>query len=465
VKVKEIRSEEERKVLTALVLKDGVLAAVYNVLGKEKELFRSRWSNQIASWCMEYFAKHQKAPKKAILEIFQQWSSTSRDLESVELVERYLSSLDEVAREVDGLADDFLIDLASRYFKKVRIHRLQQELEVLLEREDVEAAETKITSFQRIQLSTNDWIDPFSKEFILRSLRRENEEDLIVFPKALGEFFSGQLKRGGFVAFAGPEKRGKSFWLQEIAWRALLQRRKVLYYVLGDMPETEVGERLICRAAKRPIGAGEVRIPRSFISKDPRKPRVRYESLEYTTRIDPSEAVAAMEKVLQETAAKYSRLQLKREGGGILSASDVEAHILQFCRKDWVPDVVVIDYADLLRPERGTSHMDLRHQINATWMTLRRIALEYYCLVVTATQTAATSYNSDLIRKRDFSEDKRKYAHVTGMVGINQTEQEKDWGVYRLNWIVLRKGRFSEHRVVWTAGELAVACPCIISSW
>ena len=134
--------------------------------------------------------------------------------------------------------------------------------------------------------------------------------------------------------------------------------------------------------------------------------------------------------------------------------------------------MVVIDYADLLGVEEHTKRQDVRHQMNASWMTMRRIALTYHCLVVTATQTAATAYNSWIIRKKDFSEDKRKNAHVTGMIGINQSEKsddgqpsEKELGVYRLNWVVLRGGGWPESKVVWTAGNLAVACPCIISSF
>ena len=54
---------------------------------------------------------------------------------------------------------------------------------------------------------------------------------------------------------------------------------------------------------------------------------------------------------------------------------------------------------------------------------------------------------------------------MTGMVGINATEKEKDRGITRLNWVVLREKAFSSYRCVYVAGCLAIAHPAIKSTW
>ena len=77
---------------------------------------------------------------------------------------------------------------------------------------------------------------------------------------------------------------------------------------------------------------------------------------------------------------------------------------------------------------------------------------------------AARGYDAWVLRKKDFSEDKRKNAHVTGLIGINQTSEEKQFGIYRLNWVALRDGKWSDSQVIWTAGNLAVANPCMVST-
>ena len=148
-----------------------------------------------------------------------------------------------------------------------------------------------------------------------------------------------------------------------------------------------------------------------------------------------------------------------------MSAGDIERDIAIFFKEGWEPDVIVIDYADILKPEAHCKTWEYRQQINETWKVLRRISQTFHILVVTATQTSASSYNSPTIKKTDFSEDKRKAAHITGMLGINQTSEEKSQGIYRLNWVFLRDGAWTDTQVVYTAGQLALACPCVISEF
>ena len=84
---------------------------------------------------------------------------------------------------------------------------------------------------------------------------------------------------------------------------------------------------------------------------------------------------------------------------------------------------------------------------------------------MTATQADAASYKQDTIDSSNFSEDKRKLAHVTGMVGINSSEAEKEFGLQRLNWIVLRESDFNSSRCVHVAGCLDVGNPAILSTF
>jgi hypothetical protein len=96
---------------------------------------------------------------------------------------------------------------------------------------------------------------------------------------------------------------------------------------------------------------------------------------------------------------------------------------------------------------------------------MRALSQEIDCLVVTATQANAASYKSELMGRWNFSEDKRKLAHCTGMIGINATVKEQDRGIQRLNWIVLREGEFSYTKCVNVANCLAISNPAIRSCW
>ena len=62
----------------------------------------------------------------------------------------------------------------------------------------------------------------------------------------------------------------------------------------------------------------------------------------------------------------------------------------------------------------------------------------------------------------NFTEDKRKYGHVTGMLALNQTPTEKDIQGMRLNWLLLREAPFSSYRCLYvgTCFPLGKAMTC-----
>ena len=166
----------------------------------------------------------------------------------------------------------------------------------------------------------------------------------------------------------------------------------------------------------------------------------------------------------RKIGSRQSYLKLSVHPNSTLSVSGIKNILRTWEQEEWVPDIIVIDYADIL--DMDSYKLEGRDRINETWKQLRSLSQIYHCLVITATQADAGSYDATLIRRCNFSEDKRKFAHVTGMVGINQTDPvEKELGVMRFNWLKLRDGKYSENVCVYIAGCLAVASPMIKSCW
>ena len=132
-----------------------------------------------------------------------------------------------------------------------------------------------------------------------------------------------------------------------------------------------------------------------------------------------------------------------------------------WAREDWVADVVVIDYADILAPPAGVR--DTLDQIDLTWRQLRRMSQEMHALVLTATQASALAYGSKVkgLGKQHFSGRKTKLAHVNGMVGLISNPEDSKKGIIRVNWVVRRRGRFNENSLMPVAGCLDLAAPFI----
>jgi hypothetical protein len=115
------------------------------------------------------------------------------------------------------------------------------------------------------------------------------------------------------------------------------------------------------------------------------------------------------------------QLRLSCHPNGTLSVQDVSSMLNDWSREDWRPDVVCIDYADILAPPAGIK--DSLEQTDMNWKLMRRLAQEHHCLVLTATQANADAYKTDrALRRSNFSGRKTKLAHVGGMLGLNKGE-------------------------------------------
>jgi hypothetical protein len=122
---------------------------------------------------------------------------------------------------------------------------------------------------------------------------------------------------------------------------------------------------------------------------------------------------------------------------GTLSVNEISLMLEKWRDKDnFIPDVICIDYADILK--RGGK--DERESIRQNWADLRALSIEQNVLLISATQADAGSYGKFLLDMKNFSEDKRKFAFVTAMFGLNQTQKDKLQKVMRYNTVVVREG-------------------------
>lgn len=457
----------ERTVLIGMITNKHALARISPKW--EKNIFASKWANIIGGWCVRYYNKYKEAPKRNIEGIFESWSEKQemRDKGTLLLVEKFLASLSEEYEQGPKRSAEYLVDMASQHFNQVKLKLLAETLQGDVDAGDLEKAISRVNDFNRVDIGLGVGVDILQDKEAFLSAYDKSNEILIKYPGELGVFFGDSLCRDGFIAMQGPEKRGKSFWLYDIVWRAMLQGRKVAYFVIGDMSQHQVYKRLGARAAKHPYKIkggfpGSVNIP-TRIRKDPdsKVAEVEFEERKYKKPLTKERVWAKIERMANKD--KKSMLKLSCHPSLSVTVPDIESIIRGWERSGWgIPDVLVIDYADNIASSyKGIP--ETRNQINMTWKQLRALSQSLHCLLMTATQADAGSYRVETQTRMNFSEDKRKYAEVTGMIGINQTLEEKALGVERLNWIQLREEDFSETLCIHVAGCLSLSSPAIKS--
>lgn len=457
--------DPERSLLIAAVTNTRFLTKV-RLRVTEPKPFRSRLANLVYGWCCEFHVKYGKAPGAAIRKRFEAYARSSRDEDLTQSMELFLSGLsrESVARE-KGVNSDYLVDQAALFFNRVRLEALREDIDSKLIVDKVAEAMQEVASFTALDTGVkHSVVLPNDVDALIEAMRNTDRDVLIKYPGAVGEFFSTSLSRDSLVAFMAPEKRGKTFFLMDVAWRAMKQKQRTLFYSVGDMMEEQVLRRFVSRLTAKPMKEQEVRVPKAIRQKEGKA----------STKINRSHRKQPSRKEIREASDELAQLLAHPSGlmrvmcspNSTTRVADIHNDVESLAKEGWVPDVVVIDYADILANENpGGNRDDFRHQVNETWKALCRLSQQFHMLVVTATQSDSASYEADLLRRKNFSEDKRKYAHVTDMLAINQRDSEKKADIFRLNWIQRRYEPYSESRVVYVAGCLALANPVMVSTW
>jgi hypothetical protein len=463
MKVERYDGSLEKTVLTGMIVDKHVLGAIAAKWDSKTEMFSNRWSNLVASWCVQHHKKYGKAPNKMIGGYFDRWAETVRDEDTSQLVGKFLQSIsDEYGRNGDGPTPDWVLDQARMYFDRTRLLKIGEEVAAHVRAGDLDKAKKTHDSFREVQVGVGAGVNPFVQmEVVDAAFSEHHTEDLVVYPGALGVFFKHAMTRDQFIVFEGMAKVGKSYWLMDVVWRGLKQGRRVGYIVTGDMSQGQIVQRLAARASHHPIFGDEnsaVRFPTLLEAGPPLN--VEYKEKLFPKNMDKELAKKALSKAGVEIG---NNLMLSCHPSKTLSINGVRSLVDTWDRDNFLLDILVIDYLDLLQPVNNNK--ESRDDINETWTIAHRLNHELHCLLVGGTQADTGSYTSKLISRVNFSGDRRKNDHVSGMVGINQLPDEKEYGVYRLNWPFRRNLEFPEDKCVYAASCLSFSNPAVLSAW
>lgn len=467
MRIQKIDNQEECTILTGMIVDKIILGRVSTTWNMQRGgLFRTRWSNIIGQWCVDFYKKYDAAPGSDIEALFHSWADSVNDKDTVHMIEKFIATLSEDYEELEKeSSSEFIIDMAGGYFNRVRLEQLTERIIGDIESGFVEKAKNRVSSFGNIEMGTGSGLDIFQDDEIVKAAFSERVDSLITYPGALNKFFGSSLARDSFIAFMGPEKRGKTFWLLDVAFRAMTQRKKVAFFEVGDMSQNQIVRRFMARACRRPLGTKSYKYPIE-IQRDANE---RFADVDHLIKkhngpLSWRKAWKISQKVIRsKIKSQDSYLKLSVHPTRSITVGGINDILQKWALDGWVADVIVIDYADLLASESNSK--EKRDQIDITWGKLRALSQTMHCLVATATQADTASYRVETLSMGNFSDSKTKNAHVTGIVGLNQTHEEKELGIMRLNWIVRREDEYSNMKCVHVAGCLSIANPAVRSTY
>lgn len=450
----------ERRLLIAFICNSEFLQRVVPKWDKDG-LFRSMWSNLIASWCVKYHKKHDTAPGRIIESLFEQWCKTANDADTKKLVERFLIGLSSEYKQSKTDSHTHLIDIAETHFNEVKAENLHLAIKTRLAKGQIQAVLEEVQQFRRVELSAPAAIDVLRDQAAQQSALSSKQKVLIRYPGPAGEFFGEELSEDSFVAFIAPIKSYKSQMLLDVAWRAMRQGNSVAYFQVGDLSTNQIMRRFHKRAAYRPLGKRVMRLPVGIIAPTDARdlPTIEYEDRVFEQAISWNLAKRAFEKHARQS---QGNLWLFRHPILSVTIADIQSTLESWDRNGDRAGVVVIDYAENLAPiNQKQNPLD---QIAETWARMKQVAEMRRCLVITASQSNKEGFKAWVLTRSNFSGNKMKLAHVTAAIGINATDEERDSEIMRLNYLVRREERYSETQCLWCAMCLDIASPIVVST-
>lgn len=222
----------------------------------------------------------------------------------------------------------------------------------------------------------------------------------------LDEITGGGLGKGELGIVIATSGAGKSFCLVHLGSNAYLQGKNVVYYTL-ELSQYVIGKRFDSCLTKIPLDSLK-----------------EHQSL-------------VLEKIKE--IKNPGRLVVKEYPTRMASVETINNHIEKLKMRGFKPDVILVDYADILK-SLG-KYKDKRLELEEIYQDLRALAQNQECTVWSASQTNRSAWNSELVDGDQISESFNKVFISDFIISLSRTKEDKQANQGRLYVIKNRFGR------------------------
>jgi len=219
------------------------------------------------------------------------------------------------------------------------------------------------------------------------------------------DILNGGLARGEIGVITAPTGVGKSHFLVHVGSEALKVGKNVIHYTF-ELSERSVG--------------------------------LRYDS--NLCDIPSNDVTDRKDEVLEiYENAELGRLIIKEYPTGAATVMTIRNHIEKLLLKSFVPSLIIIDYADIMRSTRR--YDSLRHELKLIYEELRNLSMDMNFPVWTASQANREAANSSVVGLENMSEAYGKAMVADVVLSLSRKPMEKSSGCGRLFVAKNRAGR------------------------
>ena len=380
------------KILTCLFTDKAFLQQIADIL--ESKFFENDANKFIVDIVKEYFNEYKAPPTKEVLKV------KVTEIDNDVLKKTVVEHLKDVYRYIGAEDLDFVKQQTLDFCKNQNLKGAIIQSVELLKDGEYDAIKNLIDTAMKAGSERNigheymDNIDERYEESVRNTITTGWE--------VIDELADGGLGKGELGVMVAPAGIGKSWALVNVAANAVKAGKTVLHYTL-ELNEAYVG--------------------------------LRYDSV--FTGIAAQNLKYNVDDVKEKLKTIKGNLIVKYYPTKGASVNTISSHIEKCKMQDIKPDLVIVDYADLLRGTGKTS--ELRIQLGNIYEDLRGLAGEQEIPVWTASQANRSALQEDVIQADKIAESYSKIMTADFVVSLSRKIEDKVDGTGR--WHVI-KNRF-----------------------
>jgi hypothetical protein len=405
----------ERKMCINSIMSTEFIKGVKPLLA-DMSLIESVVCRTILQWNKTFYEAYGTAMKKDVIGVYESARSklnvtTSKDIND------FLSSISQ--QYADGEGDinvKFELDIAEEYLDKQGVKKLVNSVEKNMLTGNTTKAKATIANYAQIRQAPGAPVDGM-KDF--SRFRRTKDRDDVLFEMSypFSELY-GPICERHLSASSARAKVGKT---RELAWFACQALRNGLTVFIAslEMSEDAFLSLIDAEILREYVDGGSGVVPMfkgkgegteivfKKLQKDPKTPEELEEKWKAFGMFNPTAKLYCKE---------WSQMSCSIE-------DDLIPHLDQIRANDGVDiKCVIIDYADLLKANKGDERADERIRIGNQWKSLKKMSQDRHLHTHTASQLSRENVLASSISKEQ---------DANFIIKLEQTPNEKNLGVYR----------------------------------
>ena len=391
------------KVVAAMFTDRMFLQQIADII--QADYFESDANSWIMEVILEHFREYKTPPTKDVLKV------KVTDIDNDVLKTAVLEQLKEVFRYMESDDLTFVKDEILRFCKNQEIKRAIMDSVSLLKMGNYDEIKTKIDGAMKAGADTDIGLE-YKNDVAVR-YQEAARDTMTTGWDVIDDLMDGGLAPGELGVVMAPAGIGKSWLLINIGANAMKSGKNVIHYTL-ELNENYVGQ--------------------------------RYDSV--VTGINAQNLKNYQEDIQDKMDQIQGDLVIKYYPTKSVGVMGIKAHIEKTIMLGNKPDLVIVDYADLLKVNQKDKHEALEE----LYEDLRGMAGEYGVPVWTATQANRSALEEDVIEADKIASSYGKVMVSDFLMSLSRKVEDKMSGTGRGHVI---KNRF---------GPDGITLPCKINT-